>query len=726
MDARDPITSVRGVGPVLGGKLAAAGCRRILDMLAHLPIRYEDRRTLGCLPGPEAEQALETAPGPLTVIVRLEKMRRVFGRGRFSRVEAVADDGENRVGVVWFNRPYLLNQLKEGASYLLHGVPKRRGGEGAWELANPTVQRVDEEPVEGGPDAGGASDLPHPGGGVRPIYGRIGDVPPSRVERLLHGVVHDLAEARGREWIDEWLPLKERDRHGLPSLAEALTEVHRPSADASIDELNERRSPAHARLAYGEFLLQQLQIAAVRRRSSGQGKPHRYRNGDVVRDAARDLLPFQLTGAQERVVREIVGDLAGRRPMLRLVQGDVGSGKTVVAALACLVAARSDLQSALMAPTELLAEQHFASLERLLGAHLTVALITSGQSFASDGRGRVQERIAAGGIDLIVGTHALIQERTRFARLGLAVIDEQHRFGVAQRQSLADKGLRPDLLVMTATPIPRSLALTVYGDLDVSILDEMPPGRSPVETRVMTGNQREQALELVHERLRRGGRAYVVFPLIDAGEGSAATLPSLEESASWWAEALGVPCGVVHGRLGREERDATMRRFADGSIRALLATTVIEVGVDVPAATAIVILGAERFGLAQLHQLRGRIGRGTDQALGESICIAVRGRSSADARRRLAVFEASNDGFRIAEEDLRQRGPGEVLGTRQAGVPRFRFGDLARDWRWLVAARADAARLLDRLAEPGNEPLRRQLERRIPALGTVSQGVAAP
>ena len=709
MEAGYPITSARGVGPVLGGKLADAGCRRIKDLLAHLPIRYEDRRTLGRLPGPEEEASPETAPAALTVVVRLEKPRRVFGRGRFSRVQAIADDGENRADVVWFNRPYLLKQLEEGAFYLLHGVPRRRGRDGGWELANPTVERVGEKAPEGA---------------VRPVYGRIGDVPPSRVERLVGGVVRDLAAARGPNWIDEWLPEEERARHGLPSLAEALTEVHRPSPEASVDELNERRSRAHARLAYGEFLLQQFQIAAVRRQRSGQGKPHRVRIGDSVWRAARDLLPFRLTGAQDRVLEEILADLAGRRPMLRLVQGDVGSGKTVVAALACLVAARSGLQSALMAPTELLAEQHFASLERLLGSHLRLALVTSGQRIASDGRGGVEERIADGSADLTVGTHALIQERTRFARLGLAVIDEQHRFGVAQRQSLAEKGLRPDLLVMTATPIPRSLALTVYGDLDVSILDEMPPGRSPIETRVVTGEQRQEVVGLVNERLRRGGRAYVVFPLINAGEGSAAALPSLEESGSWWAEALGEPCGVVHGRLGREEREATMSRFSDGSIRVLLATTVIEVGVDVPEATAMVILGAERFGLAQLHQLRGRIGRGTNRALGESICIAVSGGSSAEAKRRLAVFEESNDGFRIAEEDLRQRGPGEVLGTRQAGLPQFRFGDVARDWKWLVAARADAAMLLDRLAEPGNAALRRQLEHRIPALVGSSRGAA--
>lgn len=711
MEPFDPITSARGVGPVLGRKLAEAGCRRIADLLAHLPVRYEDRRALGRLPGP-GDSASEGVAEPLTVVVRLEKLRRVFGRRRFSRVEAVAHDGENRVGVVWFNRPYLVNQLDEDALYLLHGVPRRRGGDGDWQLANPTVERVDGEPTRGG--------------GVRPVYGRIGDVPPSRVERLVHGAVSRLTENRGSDWIDEWLPGEERARHGLPSLAEALTTVHRPSAEASVEALNERRSPAHARLAYGEFLLQQLQLAAGRKRRSRHGKPHRYESFDAAERVARELLPFRLTRAQERVLGEIETDLLGRRPMLRLVQGDVGCGKTVLAALACLVAARSGLQSALMAPTELLAEQHFASLRRLLGSHLVLALVTSSQRVASDGCGAVLERVADGRIDLTIGTHALIQERTRFACLGLAVVDEQHRFGVVQRQALAQKGQRPDLLVMTATPIPRSLALTVYGDLDVSLVDEMPPGRSPVETRVLTEKHRDEAVALARRRLRRGGRVYVVFPLIDSGEGSAAGLPSLEESGAWWAEALAGPHGVVHGRLGREERDATMSRFSTGSIRVLLATTVIEVGVDVPEATAMVILGAERFGLAQLHQLRGRIGRGTDQTLGEPICIAISGGSSAEAERRLAVFEASTDGFRIAEEDLRQRGPGEVLGTRQAGLPQFRFGDLARDWKWLVAARTDAARLLERLAEPGNEPLRRQLERRIPALAGPAEGTTEP
>ena len=462
MKARDPITSARGVGPVTGRRLAEAGCRRIADLLAHLPHRYEDRRAVGRLPAPDQDGQEQAAPDTLTVLARLENLRRTFARRRFSRIEGTAFDGENRVRVVWFNRPYLLNQVQEGVPYLLHGALRRRRGDGDWELSNPTVERVEEGRTEGG--------------GIRPVYGRIGEVPPSRVGRLVAGAVRGLCELRGSNWIEEWLPGEERERHGLPSLARALTDVHLPPEEVSIEELNAGRSPAHARLAYGEFLLQQLQLAAARSERGRLGKPHRYRIDDAVWRAALDLVPFQLTGAQERVLKEIAADLRGQPSMLRLVQGDVGSGKTVVAALACLIAAGSGLQSALMAPTELLAEQHFASLERLLGSRLLIALVTSGQRIASDGFRAVDERIEGGEVDLIVGTHALIQERTRFARLGLAVVDEQHRFGVAQRQSLAEKGLHPDVLVMTATPIPRSLALTVYGDLDVSIVDEMPPG----------------------------------------------------------------------------------------------------------------------------------------------------------------------------------------------------------------------------------------------------------
>ncbi len=721
---RAPVASVRGVGQVLAGRLNAAGCRRVGDLLMHLPRRYEDRRDAVRLsdllaasataPGADAADAGDQVPGAVTVIAQLVRPRRIFGRRRFSRIEAAARDGDAEVAVVWFNQPYLANQVEDGREYILHGPLRPRAQGGPLQLVNPSVERFDADaPVRGG---------------VKPVYGRIGEVPARQVRRLLAAALEHLHRASGPGRVEEWIPQRLLDEHGLPGLTEALTELHRPGDEASADELNERTSPAHARLAYGEFLLQQLQLAIARQERQRETRPHRYRLDDRLLDEARGVLPFRLTGAQERVLTEIRSDLERPEPMLRLVQGDVGSGKTVLAALAGFVAARSGLQSALMAPTELLAEQHFGALVRILGTRIRIALVTSGQRVAGGGgqatRGvAVDKALASGGIDLAVGTHALIAERTRFARLGLAVIDEQHRFGVVQRQSLAAKGVRPDLLVMTATPIPRSLALTVYGDLDVSLVDELPPGRQPIETRVLEAGGAEEAAVEVRRRLAAGGRAFIVLPLIDGGEATSAGLPTLEQDGAGWAKALGASWGMVHGRMNRQERERTMQRFASGAIQVLLATTVIEVGVDVPEATAMVILGAERFGLAQLHQLRGRIGRGSDPTLGDPLCIALAGNPTDEARRRLATFAASTDGFRIAEEDLRQRGPGEVLGTRQSGLPQFRFGDPTRHWTWLVAARRDAAALVERMADPESDwaaitALRRRLQRRRPARTT--------
>jgi ATP-dependent DNA helicase RecG len=373
--------------------------------------------------------------------------------------------------------------------------------------------------------------------------------------------------------------------------------------------------------------------------------------------------------------------------MHRLLQGDVGSGKTAVAALALALALESGFQGAFMAPTELLAEQHFASLRRLLGNRWPIALLTSGTVSAA-----LRKQIASGEAQLVVGTHALIQEGIEIPALGLAVIDEQHRFGVAQRELLRRKGDRPDVLVMTATPIPRSLALTAYGDLPVSTLDELPPGRSPVRTEVVPVRVRPQIYRRLREAVEAGARAYVVAPLID--ESDRAGTASLAEVEGRVREALaGFPIAVLHGRMPAAERERTMRAFAAGEVRALVATTVIEVGVDVPEATWMVIESAERFGLAQLHQLRGRVGRGS----GESVCIAIHGRLAAAGKERLAVFAATQDGFEIAERDLALRGPGDVLGTRQAGLPPLRVARLPEDWDWLVKARDDAREMLGRL-----------------------------
>ncbi|HYX25992.1 MAG TPA: ATP-dependent DNA helicase RecG, partial [Thermoanaerobaculia bacterium] len=500
---------------------------------------------------------------------------------------------------------------------------------------------------------------------------------------FLRRLIDSLLAAVDLREIPETLPAELLARHGLPALGEALEALHRPREE-EVEALNARETPAHHRLVYGELLEMQVILALRREREAREPRTRRYR---LDSSAARAALPFPLTAAQERVLGEIVADLRAPHPMHRLLQGDVGSGKTAVAALVLALAVESGFQGAFMAPTELLAEQHHASLARLLGSRYPAVLLTGGTADA-----RLRARIAAGEARLVVGTHALIQEGVELPDLGLAVIDEQHRFGVAQRELLRRKGERPDVLVMTATPIPRSLALTAYGDLPVSTLDEMPPGRSPVRTEVVPARGRPEVYRRLREAVAAGARAFVVAPHID--ESGPSGPASLEEVERRVREALaGFPVAVLHGRMPAAERERTMRAFAAGEVRVLVATTVIEVGVDVPEATWMVIESAERFGLAQLHQLRGRVGRGS----GASVCIALHGRLTAAGKERLAVFAATQDGFEIAERDLLLRGPGDVLGTRQAGLPPLRLARLPEDWDWLVEARDDARELLGRL-----------------------------
>jgi ATP-dependent DNA helicase RecG len=479
------------------------------------------------------------------------------------------------------------------------------------------------------------------------------------------------------------LPADLLARRGLPPLAEALRALHAPEGD--VEELNRRRSPAHARLIYQELLELQLGLALLRERERDEKRILHYRVDDRLRGVARSVLPFPLTRAQKRALREIVADLQGPRPMLRLLQGDVGSGKTIVAALALVVALENGYQGAFMAPTQLVAEQHFASLQRLLGDRYRLGLFTG------------TRHPPAGEVQLAVGTHALIQEGVELRNLGLAVVDEQHRFGVLQRGLLRAKGeTTPDMLVMTATPIPRSLALAAWGDLDVSTIDELPPGRTPIATEVLPLRKRREVYKRLREELKAGGRAYVVFPVIEEG---------VEEMGERVREYLSdFPSAVLHGRMPAAERERTMAAFAAGKVRVLVSTTVIEVGVDVPEATWMVIESAERFGLAQLHQLRGRVGRGPRP----SRCLALHGRLTESGERRLQAFEKTTDGFRIAEEDLAIRGPGELLGLRQAGLPGFRIARLPEDLEWLEKARDDARELLPRLREL--ELLRQKVE----------------
>jgi ATP-dependent DNA helicase RecG len=672
MDLHTPLQDVRGIGPARVRALEKAGLRTVLDLVLWLPHRYEDRRAVR----PVVSAVVGEAG---TFRGRLSGLRRIRIRRRgFSLVRGVLRDDSGEVPVVWFNQPYLAQQVVAGEEYVLHGqVRESREGAGL-ELVNPSWERA--EPI------GRISR-------IVPVYPAISGargLGPATLGRVMEAVLGGLDLPR--QVADTW-PADLLERYGLPRLGEALLALHRPEDD--VEALNRRRSPAHLRVIYGELLEIQLALALLRSRETAAVKPLRPRVGKKLLAELRRLVPFPLTQAQERVLGEITADLVGPRPMLRLLQGDVGSGKTAVAALALGIVLANGFQGAFMAPTELLAEQHFANLERLLGSRWRLGLFTGTRRSAE---------IAE--VDLAVGTHALIQEKVAFRRLGLAVVDEQHRFGVEQRAELRRKGEGTDLLVMTATPIPRTLALTAWGDLEISTIDEMPPGRTPVATQVLPVRQRNKVYARVREELEAGGRAYVVAPLIEGSDRiAAASLAEVEEHVR---ELLpGWPYAVLHGRLAAPERERAMSLFAAGEVRVLVATTVIEVGVDVPAATCMVLESAERFGLAQLHQLRGRVGRGPRP----SLCFALYGTRTPEAKRRLEVFEQTNDGFVIAEADLEIRGPGDVLGTRQAGLAQFRFARLPDDLEWLVRARDDARELLGRLAEPGLEALRGQTER---------------
>ena len=482
-----------------------------------------------------------------------------------------------------------------------------------------------------------------------------------------------------------------------------MMQVHQPEDGADVSLLNERRSAAHRRLIYGEFLELQVELALLRSLETRKKKGHRYEVGKAIHKLMQEVLPFRLTGAQERALREILEDLERPFPMLRLLQGDVGSGKTIVAALALIAAMENGMQGAFMAPTELLAAQHFRTLRRLLEPRFRIALLTGSGADAS----AVRRGLADGSIQLAVGTHALIQEGVAFERLALAIVDEQHRFGVVQRQILQQKGQRPDMLVMTATPIPRSLALTAYGDLSLSVIDELPPGRREVVTRVVPQDRRDSVYGWLAERLEKGGQAYAVFPMID--ESSELRCASISGQGETLRRLLSKwPSEILHGRVEAEDRERIMESFAAGEIRLLVATTIVEVGVDVPEATVMVIESAERFGLAQLHQLRGRVGRGGER----SYCVALHGQLTEEAERRLGVFAESNDGFRIAEADLEIRGPGDLLGKRQAGEPLFRVANIVTDRMWLDRSRADAKELLENLEGEGAQPFMQRMERK--------------
>ena len=660
-----PVQFVKGVGPRRAAELARFGLGSLEDLLYHLPFRYEDRRELrpiaGLHPGEEA-----------TCVATLGAVReKRVGRGRRRILEGFASDGTGVLALTWFNRiQWFTSRLATGQRVVLHG--KVEGGFGRRQMVHPEVEILD----------GDESEL----GRIVPIYEKPTEITVGVMRKIVHAALADVGDR-----IPSVLPAEVVERQRLVDLATALRAVHEPGTDADTDALAGARSSAHRSIVFDELFF--LQLGMLLRRHATAVEPGiSFRPAGELERRLRASLPFRLTGAQERVLAAIGRDMEAPHPMSRLVQGDVGSGKTVVAAIAALRAIECGTQVALMAPTEILAEQHHATITRWTAPLGIEPVLLTGRLTARRRR-EVYEAAACGDVAFLVGTHAIIQEGVEFRRLGLAIVDEQHRFGVMQRKRLQGLGQNPDVLLMTATPIPRTIAMTLYGDLELSFLDELPPGRQPIVTRVVRERDREGAYERIRDELDRGRQAYLVFPLVEESEKT--TLRSAKTMARDLAAGpfRGYRLGLLHGQMKSEEKEAVMRLFQAGDHQALVSTTVIEVGVDAPNATVMMIDHAEQFGLAQLHQLRGRVGRGSER----SFCVLVStGRAGPAGYERLKLLERETDGSKIAQADLELRGPGELLGLKQSGLSDFRAANLIRDVRILEAAREEADRLLRR------------------------------
>ena len=671
-----PLRTVKGVGPQRERALAGAGLKTVGDLLARLPFRYEDRTVFRPIADlGEGEQA--TVSGEL-INCRL----RWTGRRGFKIFEAAVRDESGCLLAVWPNQAFRQNTLRSHQRVILHGPVTRYRN--VLQMNSPDVEIVDDSEAR-----------PLHTQRIAPVYERIGPVTGRMQRTMVHGAVESMPAD-----VEDLLPRVLRDRLGLPDRRHALCEAHFPPAGTDASRLAACRTPAQFRLIFEEFFLFQCGLVAHRRSADLEPKPYVPVADDRIRAAAASLLPFRLTPGQRAAFREIVEDMQRPRQMNRLLQGDVGSGKTAVALMAALVAMENGLQVALMAPTEILAAQHAETAGRVLAAtRFGVGLLTGSTPAAA--RRDLLAGLADGRVPLVVGTHALIEEDVAFARLGLVVVDEQHRFGVIQRARLCEKGLRPDILVMTATPIPRTLQLTLYGGLDVSAIRDMPPGREPVKTTVRPEARRDEVHAFVAEQVEQGRQACVVYPLVDASD--KVDLRAATAMADHLAHDVfpRYRVGLLHGRMAPRAKEDVMRRFAAGEIHILVATTVVEVGIDVPNAAVMVVEHAERFGLSQLHQLRGRVGRGSHQ----SYCVLLYQEPLGDeASARLEAVATTSDGFVIAEKDLELRGAGDVAGTRQAGMPTLRVGDLARDRDVMAQAAAEAAASLS-AAGPDTERL---------------------
>jgi ATP-dependent DNA helicase RecG len=716
------------LGQTLSHKLALALARHfnkkhadeatVEDLLTYLPMRYEDRSNpahiCDLVEGMEASLELEVkVAGGYQV-----RSKRSYARSRLFIFEISATDPDRtgRPVVVWWfvsgSRAYdVVNYHKkrftQGTRFITFGkwewdarratfslrlhkpadelevLPSSQSKQDAL-ISNNAVD-TSEGDDEGLDDP--ALSMIHTGRRV-PIYRKLGDFSSKRIREIIHGVLETLPPSG----IPETLPVELRKRQKLISRSDALHQIHFPDEKTALTLYEQSRSPAHLRLIFEDFFWLALGLNLKRGKRIEEIKGASIKIDKATKLRIGSVMPFKLTEAQRRAVKEIFRDLQSTAPMNRLLQGDVGSGKTIVAVVAMLAAMESGHQTALMAPTEILAEQHARNVKRLLAKTPYRVELLTGSLRAAEKR-ELQAELAAGKINAIIGTHALIQESVNFKSLSLVVVDEQHRFGVMQRAALRARGMNPDVLVMTATPIPRSLTMTIYGDLDVSVIDEMPPGRTPIETKVFGEEQRVEVKELISHQVRAGRQVYVVYPLVEESE--KVDLKDATKRYEYLRDKVfpKFSVGLVHGKMKAAEKDEVMRRFIAGEIHILVSTTVIEVGVDVPNASVMVVEHAERFGLSQLHQLRGRVGRGAEK----SYCVLLTSdKRTSVAKERLGIMAKTNDGFVIAEKDLELRGPGELLGTKQSGMPEFRVGNIVRDQRLLEAARKEAEYYLDK------------------------------
>jgi len=660
-----PLLYIKGVGPARAAMLQSRGLETVEDLINYFPFRYEDRSNLKTI--------AQLAPGELATVIAEVRSAKLSGfrRRNLGLFEAeFIDVSRATIRGKWFHGAYLADRLTPGTRVALFGKIEFDNYRGELQMMHPETEILSAEEDE-------ADSALHTGR-IVPVYEAAGKVNTRALRVLMHRILQDLPN------LEDHLPAAIAARLKFPGRTDAIRAAHFPSSGIPIRILNDFRSPAQFRLIFEEFFW--LECGLEIKRQAGRALPGiEFKLTDRVREQIKKLLPFKPTSAQKRVLKEIASDMASPSPMNRLLQGDVGSGKTIVGAEAAIIALENGYQVAILAPTEILAGQHYFSLRPLLQKVGYACALLTGSSTARE-KQKLKEMLRNGMLPVAIGTHALIEKDVEFANLGLVIIDEQHRFGVMQRLHLAQKGVTPDVLVMTATPIPRTLAMTLYGDLDVSVIDELPPGRRKIITQHYTSDQVEIAYSALRREIDQGRQAYIVYPVIEESETQA--MKAAQQMFEQLSTAIfpDVPVGLLHGRLGSAEKEAAMEAFKSGRTQILVSTTVIEVGVDVPNATVMVIEQAERFGLSQLHQLRGRVGRGAQQ----SYCMLITEKMSEAAKERIRTMVDSQDGFAIAEMDLKLRGPGEFFGTRQSGLPSLRIGNILRDPDILTAARHEA------------------------------------